>query len=845
MAIHIVTVPVRDYKNRIARSSKHFVGRDKELKQLDTFLCDTPRIPRQAQMVDIHALGGQGKTQLALRYIQLYGYKFEPIFWVDGTSTESIQKSYAKIASVLGYPQVGAMLTARDDVHRFLNDRSNPWLLVYDNVDNEACWDDIQNNHPHGPGSHIILTTRLNSTEERMHIPLKPLSEEAAVELLLNKGGLNESELNKSGSSNEQAARAIARRMGCLALGLSFAAAYIAMGRCTIEKYLGKFDSFHHSESRAGAAAIPRRTDSELDRGPPSIEIKKDEPVFVAFGLSYDVLGKTANSTKLLQLFGFLNGNSITSAFLASACTTKKRYNSNGILETVTPQEDGVPEWLVKELASESGSWKDSNLLDLTQPLVNLSLLEMEHVGEEVEYSVHPLVHEFLRHRIPGNTDKNQMQQEALNIIDHSIPEEDDIRFPHEFHSHILPHIQHYHETLVDLLRPSEPESKDKHASKLLYIGYRFGCVLETQFRFEESKTLLQLAHERMKERLGEAHSDTLMAANAIAVVLFYRNSVPEQVEWLRMLCEQIPVNTVALFYAARCYSVLLFRLGFIKSAMGLGELAVDGFSNLLGPSHPFTLVTRYGLASSYMSIPGRDAEALAFSEKTDEAYVKRFGPSSLSTLFSFAITAIANLQMQRIDAAQTIAQKVVEGCEATGNRNSQWGHCALLTLASCKVQQGQYEEALRLAEECYENSLKSLGEDNMDTQMACIAVTTALIHMNLLDEAEELIVPSLDRMIRVVGPDATSVVTATYTAGLLFVRKGSFKKAESYLKMCMDAYSKNISPKLEGKNEPCYKLLKEIYEVTGRAEDAEELHRRFNQVITLTSESAAKRSFS
>jgi hypothetical protein len=130
MAIHTVIGPVRDYKNRIAGSSKYFVGRDQELEQLNTFLCDTPRIPRQAQMVDIHGLGGQGKTQLALRYIQLYGYKFEPIFWIDGTNTESIQKSYAKIASVLGYPQVGAMLTARDDVHRFLNARSNPWLFV-------------------------------------------------------------------------------------------------------------------------------------------------------------------------------------------------------------------------------------------------------------------------------------------------------------------------------------------------------------------------------------------------------------------------------------------------------------------------------------------------------------------------------------------------------------------------------------------------------------------------------------------------------------------------------------------------------------------------------------------
>ena len=60
---------------------------------------------------------------------------------------------------------------------------------------------------------------------------------------------------------------------------------------------------------------------------------------------------------------------------------------------------------------------------------------------------------------------------------------------------------------------------------------------------------------------------------------------------------------------------------------------------------------------------------------------------------------------------------------------------------------------------------------------------------------------------------------------------------------MCMDAYSKNISLKLEGNNKSCYKLLIEIYEATGRVEDAEELHRWFNHVITLTSEIACEKT--
>jgi hypothetical protein len=133
-----------------------------------------------------------------------------------------------------------------------------------------------------------------------MYILLKLLFENAIVKLLLSKSKLNKSRLNKSKSLNKQATRAIAKQIGCLALRLSFATAYIATRRCTIKKYLKKFDSFYYSKSKAKAAKMLRRTNFKLNRSLLFIKIKKDKLVFVAFKLSYNMLSKTVNLTKLL-----------------------------------------------------------------------------------------------------------------------------------------------------------------------------------------------------------------------------------------------------------------------------------------------------------------------------------------------------------------------------------------------------------------------------------------------------------------------------------------------------------------------------------------------------------------
>jgi hypothetical protein len=206
--------------------------------------------------------------------------------------------------------------------------------------------------------------------------------------------------LEKRRSVNEEAARATVKRVGCLALALSIAAAYIATEECPIDEDLDLFDQ-HRVERLDSIPARITWTNTDLARGRSSVVIKDDDPVFISFEMSYRSIcgplptAKVTNSIKLMQLFTFLDGNSISTSFLKRVCATKSRYDSTGKLQIVGPRKTEFA-WLVEGLTNiASGEWQKAKLLALTRQLINHSLLDAENNDEEISYRIHPLVLSF------------------------------------------------------------------------------------------------------------------------------------------------------------------------------------------------------------------------------------------------------------------------------------------------------------------------------------------------------------------------------------------------------------------------------------------------------------------
>ena len=115
-----------------------FIGRDEILKKLEdqfTFNKDPSLHPK---VVVLRALGGQGKTQVALELCRRLQSRSFGRFWVNSASKASADKHFSIISNELDKNvQLGAeSVTAF--VKQTLQSWKDPWLLVFDNYDDPS-----------------------------------------------------------------------------------------------------------------------------------------------------------------------------------------------------------------------------------------------------------------------------------------------------------------------------------------------------------------------------------------------------------------------------------------------------------------------------------------------------------------------------------------------------------------------------------------------------------------------------------------------------------------------------------------------------------------------------------
>ena len=117
---------------------RNFVGREEELRQIRSQFLAKPEQTRPQTLV-LHALGGQGKSQIALEYCESSREKYTGIFWINASSEALTTQAYAHIAPEFGGAPpttMGDDEKAVDLVKDYLENWREPWLLVFDNYDN-------------------------------------------------------------------------------------------------------------------------------------------------------------------------------------------------------------------------------------------------------------------------------------------------------------------------------------------------------------------------------------------------------------------------------------------------------------------------------------------------------------------------------------------------------------------------------------------------------------------------------------------------------------------------------------------------------------------------------------
>lgn len=213
----------------VPQKVKHFVGRQELLKEINNRLADKQDENKPLVITACSGMGGVGKTQLALEFINLYSHEYECVYWIDAGSEESIIASYIRLGEDKRLFNLKEELSTKDKIFIVKNWLENVapkgWLLLYDNVDkydNETLSKLIP-----VQGGKILITSR--HTEWANCIMVDVFSEMEALEYV--KTVLEEETIH------EDVIKLI-NLMQRLPLALAHACAYIKYNHITITDYL-------------------------------------------------------------------------------------------------------------------------------------------------------------------------------------------------------------------------------------------------------------------------------------------------------------------------------------------------------------------------------------------------------------------------------------------------------------------------------------------------------------------------------------------------------------------------------------------------------------------------------
>ena len=125
---------------------QHFVGREAQLRKISSHF-ETGSRQDRPQVLILHALGGQGKSQIAVEYCQRSRKQYAGIFWVNAGSEDLAKQSFARVATALSgnsSSEIRDGNTAVDLVRNHLEAWDQRWLLVFDNYDKPEEFPDVR-----------------------------------------------------------------------------------------------------------------------------------------------------------------------------------------------------------------------------------------------------------------------------------------------------------------------------------------------------------------------------------------------------------------------------------------------------------------------------------------------------------------------------------------------------------------------------------------------------------------------------------------------------------------------------------------------------------------------------
>lgn len=801
--------------------SSIFTGRDAVTRVLESKILQqpAPNRPHQQKRFVLYGLGGSGKTQFCLKFVQDNRDRFWGIFWIDASSIENAERALSQIG------QLGGLGATHDAGMYWLTGLDTPWLLVIDNADDPTI--DYSRFFPPGERGHILVTSRNSDCKIYAtigHYEFGNMEEEDAITLLLKAAdhdGINNQEIR-------EVARPIAKTLGYLALALIQAGASIRHGICTLEEYLDVFASYR-----------TQIMNDDFVQGSDSYQYT----VYTTWEVSVQKIESIASETavdaiQILQVLAFLHFEQVPASMFERAWIVSQRREERVVPKTVAAEilefflsfaifahlytmmfatrnwslEPRLPDMLLHK----GPTW---NVYRFRQALVMLSRFSLIIKHQENDtWSMHPMVHFWARERLDIRDQKIWAEAAADTLALSITPgfESSSQAYRKSLVSHIDSSLQI--ERSLSLL---EHRDDRRHVSKIV----KFAAIYSECGDWIKARDMQEEAMIIKLRVLGQEHPETLDAMTALAWSYWNLSGRKKALDLQRAVVDTsakaLGTNHPKTLNAMSSLALTYWLCGNRVEAEPLAEKAVNGLKNTLGQGHPDTLTAMETLGRVYMH-RGRPHEAKPLLIEVYQAREKMFGADYPDTLTAMAELGMTHHALGNLTEAELLLEAVVDKRKRVLGQQHAYTLWAINDLSKIYCDQGHPVEAELLLVNILDTVIRTLGKEHIGMSMTMMNLARAHSGQRQWAKARDTLTDLIEMQLRTLGPKHPDTLAARSELARTYRYLGRLDEAEVIFSDLIDAMSKIMGPehpwtkRVEGQ-------LSAIYISQGRLEEAEQ----------------------
>ncbi|KIK05390.1 hypothetical protein K443DRAFT_91450, partial [Laccaria amethystina LaAM-08-1] len=720
--------------------SKSFTGQREVIAKIKRHFSNTNNSGQERKFFLLHGVGGIGKTEICLKFIEEMSDCFSLVFWIDASSVVTIRQGLKGISNLPAAQSSGLDVSPESALH-WIGSLEENYIMVFDNA-HVLSSTELKAYLPPGRGGNILITgcnssIIRNLTSPKDSLKVTGMKENDAMELLLKASCLNPYSMEFRAEASK-----IVKVLSYLPLAINQAGAYIASGATSIGDYLAKY--FENKKTLLSHSKFIGA--SEYNRA-----------VYETWELSYKEIQQRAKSddsykanaansaTLLLKLFSFFHHKEITEKIFSYAALQKDQKTS----DTELLLASSMLNWRLLPL-NKAGAWENSLFREGIQVLLSFSLIKK--APSDGVYAMHPLVHAWGRDRLTLNERKKCCLM-AYVILSSSLREDESQ--PYEFQRVLVTHVR-------ETIEHSKSESGQNVVDYWDDAYVKFSHLLWKQGYPEEAETLQIKVLDTRSRKLGVEHPDTIYAMRSLAKTFGslgkYEEAERLEIQVLEGMNRILGVEHPDTIKAMANLGATYYSLRKYTEAERMEIQVLDARNRILGVEHPETIRAMANLGATYQYL-GKYTEAEKLEIRVLESRNRILGVEHPDTIRAMANIGATYRYLGKYTEAEELEIQVLDARDRIVGVDHPDTIRAMASLAATYYSLGRYTEAEKLSIQVLDARNRILGVEHPDTIMAMDNLAKTYDHLRKYTDGEKLKTQVLDGRIKIPGPERPDAV--------------------------------------------------------------------------------------